>query len=61
MGCVVGEVVLCCVGGRLCCVKGEVVLGCVRGGARRISFRILVRAVCGISQIAELGLNLSGS
>ena len=42
-------------------MKGEVVLGCVRGGARRISFRILVRAVCGISQIAELGLNLSGS
>ena len=42
----------------LCCVLGGWV---VWGGARRISVRILVRAVCGISQIAELGLNLSGS
>ena len=31
------------------------------GGARHISYGIVARAFCGISQIAELGLNLSGS
>ena len=38
---------------------GGVVLGV--GGARRISCWIFARANCGFSQIAEQGLNLSGS